>query len=213
MYYIYHIPGVKIGCSMYPKRRVKVQGYDTFEIIEQHIDKAEAAKREIELQKQYGYTIDRVRYNQANYSEMGKIAGEYAVKTGNIHKARKIGAPIAWKQKKSQEQLNAFEKVRSIGAPIAWSKPRTSKQIESMLKAQKIGCVEGGKIMGAIMKEKLRVPIVAFLKVDGSKVGEYISVSDCARELNIRAADIFTCLNPNKSQYSTKGYRFEKLPK
>jgi hypothetical protein len=63
MYHIYHIPGVKIGCSTQPKQRVKTQGYSTFEILETHSDIYEASKREIELQKQYGYKVDDVPYN------------------------------------------------------------------------------------------------------------------------------------------------------
>jgi hypothetical protein len=213
MYYIYHIEGIKIGCSMYPKRRVKVQGYDIFEILEQHIDKNTASIREIELQKQYGYSIDRVKYNQVDYSVMGKIAGNKAVATGHIQKIQKEGTKIAASLPRSEEQLQSMEKARKIGAPIAWALARTESQLESIKKAQKIGCIEGGKVMGAIMKEKLRVPIAAFTKSDNSHVGNYISVTDCARALGLRGVDIFNCLNPNKTQYSTKGYTFIKLKK
>jgi hypothetical protein len=38
MYYIYHIKGVKIGCSTQPKIRVKRQGYTEYEILETHND-------------------------------------------------------------------------------------------------------------------------------------------------------------------------------
>jgi len=58
MYYIYHIKGVKIGCSTQVNKRVKAQGYTEFEILEEHIDIYEVSKREIELQKQYGYESD-----------------------------------------------------------------------------------------------------------------------------------------------------------
>jgi hypothetical protein len=58
MYHIYHIPGIKIGCSTQPKQRVKAQGYSTFQILETHSDIYEASKREIELQKQYGFKPD-----------------------------------------------------------------------------------------------------------------------------------------------------------
>ena len=54
MYYIYHIPGVKIGCSTNPNDRVKRQGYTEFKILESHKDIQIAAKREIELRNQYG---------------------------------------------------------------------------------------------------------------------------------------------------------------
>jgi hypothetical protein len=62
MYYIYHIDGIKIGCSTEPKRRVMSQGYSDYEILETHTDIYEASKREMELQLQYGYTIDKSTY-------------------------------------------------------------------------------------------------------------------------------------------------------
>ena len=33
MYHIYHIPGIKIGCSKNPKIRVSSQGYNNFDIL------------------------------------------------------------------------------------------------------------------------------------------------------------------------------------
>ena len=61
-YKIYHIPGVKIGTSVTPQYRVGRQGYDKYEILEEHdcIDKV--SDREIELQKEYGYSVDKVDY-------------------------------------------------------------------------------------------------------------------------------------------------------
>ena len=64
MYYIYHIPKVKIGCSTQPKIRVEKQGYTEFETLESHSDIYIASQREVELQKQYGYKVDKQPYNQ-----------------------------------------------------------------------------------------------------------------------------------------------------
>jgi hypothetical protein len=64
MYYIYHIPGIKIGCSKNPKRRVKAQGYTEFIILETHTDIQIASEREISLQKEYGFKIDNTPYKQ-----------------------------------------------------------------------------------------------------------------------------------------------------
>ncbi len=61
MYYIYHIPGVKIGCTNNLHRRLKVeQNANSFEVLEQHNDIHIASNREIELQKKYGYKVDTV---------------------------------------------------------------------------------------------------------------------------------------------------------
>ena len=65
MYYIYHIPGVKIGCSTEPKARVEKQGYSNFDILETHSDIDIASERELELQKQYGYKTDKSLYKQS----------------------------------------------------------------------------------------------------------------------------------------------------
>ena len=62
MYSIYHIPNVKIGCSTNPKLRVKSQGYSNFEILEEHTCIDTVSKRELELQKEYGYKVDKSTY-------------------------------------------------------------------------------------------------------------------------------------------------------
>ena len=62
-YYIYHIPGVKIGVSNNPEHRViKQQGFSEYEILEEHTNAKVVSKREIELQKQYGYKVDKIEY-------------------------------------------------------------------------------------------------------------------------------------------------------
>ena len=63
MYFIYHIPGIKIGCTNNLHRRLKTeQKINEFSILETHIDIYEASNREIELQKKYGYKVDTIPY-------------------------------------------------------------------------------------------------------------------------------------------------------
>lgn len=76
MYSIYHIPGVKIGCSKRVQQRVREQGYTKFEIIETHTDIDLASIREKELQKEYGYRIDRGEYSKIDYSTPGRKGGK-----------------------------------------------------------------------------------------------------------------------------------------
>ena len=64
-YTIYHIPGEKIGCSSEPENRVQDQGFTDYEVLEVHTDIYIASDREIELQKQYGYKVDKVPYWQS----------------------------------------------------------------------------------------------------------------------------------------------------
>ena len=65
MYYIYHIPGKKIGVARNLKYRVTLmQGYQPgeFEVLDQSEDIDYISEREVELQKHYGYQVDPVLY-------------------------------------------------------------------------------------------------------------------------------------------------------
>ena len=93
MYYIYHIPNVKIGCTKNPNRRVKQQGYTEFEILEQYEDIDIASKRELELQEQYGYKKDYTSYSKS-------------IQGYDVEKVRKAGKASATKQwLKNREEL------------------------------------------------------------------------------------------------------------
>jgi NTP pyrophosphatase (non-canonical NTP hydrolase) len=65
MYYIYHIPGKKIGVTRNLNTRVTItQGYspDEYEVLDQSDDIDYISEKEIELQKSYGYRVDRKLY-------------------------------------------------------------------------------------------------------------------------------------------------------
>ena len=65
MYYLYHIPGKKIGVTRDLNTRVTLmQGYKEgeYEVLEQSDDIEFISDREIELQKSYGYKVDRKLY-------------------------------------------------------------------------------------------------------------------------------------------------------
>ena len=61
-YYIYHIPGVKIGCTSQLEIRMKQQEFGSWEVLETHTDGWLAGNREIELQKEYGLPVDKIHY-------------------------------------------------------------------------------------------------------------------------------------------------------
>ena len=66
-YYIYHIPGKKIGVTRDLKYRVtQQQGYslDEYEVLDQSTDIDYISSRELELQKSYGYRVDHKPYKQ-----------------------------------------------------------------------------------------------------------------------------------------------------
>lgn len=95
MYYIYHIPGVKIGCTQNPKNRIKQQTKGEYEILETHKDKFVAAKRELELQEQYGYQVDTCDYIKSTSNQnplTPSIAG-------------KASATKQWKENRDKELI------------------------------------------------------------------------------------------------------------
>ena len=65
MYYLYHIPGKKIGVTRDLNTRVTlIQGYkpNEYEVLDQSDDINYISDKEIELQKSYGYKVDRKKY-------------------------------------------------------------------------------------------------------------------------------------------------------
>ena len=66
-YYLYHIPGKKIGVTRNLNNRVtQQQGYtlDEYEVLDQSTDIDYISSRELELQKSYGYKVDLKPYKQ-----------------------------------------------------------------------------------------------------------------------------------------------------
>jgi hypothetical protein len=143
-YYIYHIPTFKwkdgsigkIGCTEDPNKRiVKQQGYTDYEIIEEHTDIELASNREIELQKQYGYKVDRILYYKAAYKSKGSKGGNVMVETKKINEVQKIGASLGGK---AQGKVNAdnghMQLIQKIGASLGGKKQgkiRGKQSVES----------------------------------------------------------------------------------
>ena len=78
-YVIYHIPGKKIGVTNNLKSRVEdQQGYteNEYEVLEMSDDISYISGRELELQKQYGYRVDRQLYKDlytTNFKELNNM--------------------------------------------------------------------------------------------------------------------------------------------
>lgn len=109
MYYIYHIKKYiwndgsigKIGVTKNLKDRVrrykdKNIKLSDVEILEKYDCKYKVSEREIELQKEYGYKVDKKPYykqiemsNQNVWSKGGKVQGKLNYLNGNLDKARK----------------------------------------------------------------------------------------------------------------------------
>lgn len=98
-YTIYHIPGIKIGCSSEPENRVSKQGFTDYEVLEVHEDIYVASDREIELQKQYGYRVDNIPYYKSynrllmagtfeTRSTGGRNGGNTNIESGHLESLR-----------------------------------------------------------------------------------------------------------------------------
>jgi len=76
IYYLYHIPGKKIGVTRDLNKRVTVtQGYkpDEYEVLDSSEDINYISDLEIELQKSYGYKVDRQKYNNLTNHKSNKM--------------------------------------------------------------------------------------------------------------------------------------------
>ena len=72
-YYIYHIPGKKIGVTHDLKERVtNQQGYEPheYEVLGEYINIDDVSSMERMLQKDYGYEVDRIPYNKLKCNNM-----------------------------------------------------------------------------------------------------------------------------------------------
>ena len=72
-YYLYHIPGKKIGVTCDLESRVtKQQGYEPheYEVLDMSDDIDFISKLELKLQKQYGYRVDDKPYNKLKCNNM-----------------------------------------------------------------------------------------------------------------------------------------------
>jgi len=119
MYYIYHIKGQKIGVTRNLEKRVtQAQGYKPheYEVLDSSDDIEYISKREIELQKSYGYKVDMVLYkdlkrNRKSKSNKMKLSvteqtTTFPVPIDELENFLKNNAPIGYKWETS---LGEFE--------------------------------------------------------------------------------------------------------
>lgn len=85
-YYVYHIPGIKIGCTTEIKKRMKDQEFTNWEILWEEVGNYEfgwiAGDKEIELQKEYNYKVDKVHYQISRENRPNGVSHNQAIKNG-----------------------------------------------------------------------------------------------------------------------------------
>lgn len=116
MYYIYHIPGKKIGCTTNLQRRVtEQQGYkeNEYEILLETENIEEASNAESILQQEYGYKKDLKLYKNL-FKKMKKHTSSDATTTFKIPKSDLNGsflAEIEIKTPYGKFRLDAQDKI------------------------------------------------------------------------------------------------------
>ena len=144
-FYIYHVPGVKVGCTTNPERRVvSEQGYKDYEILESHTDISIASVREIELQEKLGYSRDNSQSYENSYNaritagyiggksnkdsgwitELGYTQGKVNVESGHLKKVAKLGGKIAGSKLSSEHMA----KMGKVGGNKQVTCPHCNKQ-------------------------------------------------------------------------------------
>ena len=159
MYYIYHIPGVKIGCTDNVQERISAQKFINYEVLEEHTDAYIASDREIALQKQYGYPVDKIPYwktiqqlthnpkrleaiqNSELYKavriecgkRMGKVRGQQCKESGFMSDIGKKYGPIMGKKNVESGHLqNISSEAGKLGGKIGGKKNVESGHLENV---------------------------------------------------------------------------------
>ena len=125
MYYIYHIEGIKIGCTMNPNIRPKKQGCPNPIILEEHDDVYIVSDREMQLQKEYGYKVDNTPYwktlkiaTKEGRLKGGKKGGEWSIQSGHIKKIQSLGGKAIAKINRENGKWNEVIKAANMATSI-----------------------------------------------------------------------------------------------
>lgn len=121
-YYVYHILGVKVGCTCSLNGRMKDQGFTEYEILWEGTGDFDygwiAGDKEIEFQKQYNYKKDNVHYQQARINRrIGVIKrnnSKKGIRNGNAGPKRKFTDKEIIEIKKLKEQGLTFKQLMQL---------------------------------------------------------------------------------------------------
>ena len=182
-YYIYHIPNIKIGCSVDADIRVKMQGYDEYSILEEHTDIYKASDREIELQKQYGYKVDKIPYWQSveNFDK-GRKKINYV----------KLGQQIQnWQKENNFLQSDVFRKATYDGGKIQGAINVKTGHMERMRAKSNYN----------------RKSISVYNRFTNELIATYTSMTDACNELGLKICKVSDTLTGNRKYH--KDYTFK----
>jgi len=168
-HYIYEIFGRKIGATNDVERRMKQQGAKEgeYRIIEEHTNAKTCSIREIELQKEFNYPVDKIQYWKT------------------LKWSKKSQTPQAQKKRVANTDYKAISKKIDYKARTANTnyKARTIKTDYKTRTAN----------MDWVAKaEKCKKPINQY-DLEGNFIKRWDSITDAAIKLNAQIASIGKC--------------------
>lgn len=141
IYYIYEIWGKKIGCAVDLERRIKDQNAfkgGRYEVLEVHTDVILASQREIELQEQYGYKVDKIPYwKTLKWAEKAQTPQAQKKRVNNTdYKIVSAKRSISMDYK----AMAAKKDYKAIAAKIDWKVVMAKRAANFDYKAKAIKC-------------------------------------------------------------------------
>ncbi len=115
IYYIYEIQGVKIGCTVNVAHRMQEQGYQASDaiILEEHTCIYTVSDREIELQKENNYPVDKIPYWQAVQNRKPSFEDSSKGGLGNKGVSKSISHRNNISKAKSKLDIKIVREIRS----------------------------------------------------------------------------------------------------
>jgi len=199
-YFIYHIPGIKIGVTQNIKHRiVTTQKFTEYEILEEHTNAKEVSKREKILQAQYGYPVDKIEYWKT-------LRWQKKSQTSKAQKKRV--ANIDWKAKVANTDYKVFQAKRVANTDY---KTRTSKMDYSNNKIPQSAYTPEAQAKRVASRDwkihstQLKKPVNQY-DLEGNFIKRWDGAKDAAKELNIHNTSISMCCKGKQKTY--KNYKW-----
>jgi hypothetical protein len=206
MYTIYHVPGIKVGCSNRVEGRVKDQGFTNFEILEVCYDIKQASERELYWQEKLGYGRD----NAATYEQTLKMKSYPAIqkwkkttsqsevwKESQLKKIKALHTPEI-----RAKAIATFKKTANFAVMIArLHTPEIKKKAKERQK-ELCSVEEWNKKLNnpetkakSIATRLAKRPGILQYDMEGNFIKEWPGCIEVARETNFRSCQISNCCN------------------
>jgi len=182
VYYIYEIWGKKIGCAENLERRMREQNvFDgRYNVLEVHTDIMLASQREIELQKQYGYSVDKIPYYV--------MCNNIITSRDKINQKARV-AKVDWKAAQEKRLANTDFKTRTANTDYKKKVANTDYKARDAKIDWK---ARTAKIDWESNAEKHKKSINQY-SLEGTFIKNWDSAVDAGKELNVQSNGIGMC--------------------